>query len=46
MDNSYNESNFDTEQVDNELLFAREVVKEDDDLMLVDCLLREALSKK
>lgn len=42
MDNSYEESGLSPERLDDEELFSKECVKEDDDLMLVDCLLREA----
>ena len=46
MDESYNEYGFNAERRADEELFSKEVVGEDNDLILVDCLLREALNKK
>ena len=46
MDESYNEYGFNAERLADEELFSKEVVGEDNDLILVDCLLREALNKK
>ena len=45
MDESYNEYGFNAERLADEELFSKEV-GEDNDLILVDCLLREALNKK
>lgn len=46
MDESYNEYGFNAERLADEELFSKEVVGEDNDLILVDCLLREALNQK
>ncbi|MDD3107811.1 MAG: hypothetical protein PHV49_01175 [Alistipes sp.] len=47
MSQEYDENGLNAERLlEDEMLFSKEVVGDDDDLMLVDCLLREALSKK
>lgn len=46
MDLDYNQCGFSAERIEDEELFEREVVGEDDDLMVVDYLLRMALTNQ
>ena len=46
MEDNYEECPFGPERLEDEELFSSEVVGEDVDLMLVDCLLREAFGKQ
>lgn len=46
MDDNYEECQFGAEELEDEELFSREVVGDDVDLMLVDCLLREAFGNQ
>ena len=45
MNDQYEECGWTSEKLADEELFIREVIREDTDLMLVDCLLREAFRR-
>ena len=45
MNDQYEECGWTYEKLADEELFIREVIREDTDLMLVDCLLREAFRR-
>ena len=45
MNDQYEECGWTSEKLADEELFIREVLREDTDLMLVDCLLREAFRR-
>lgn len=45
MNDDYTERGLTDDKLEDEEMFSKEVVREDTDLMLVDCLLREAFCK-
>ena len=45
MNDQYEECGWTSEKLADEEFFIREVIREDTDLMLVDCLLREAFRR-